>query len=98
MARDGTKSGGRPKGSLNRKTLDLHARCVEAGVDPFQVLLELCKSDDEKTRLSAAGDVCGYLYAKKRSIDVKLDAEAELIELATSIKQADDAKLNKMAK
>ncbi len=75
----------RPKGSLNQRTLDLHAKCEAAGVDPFQILLDLCLSEDEKIKLSAAEDVCGYLYAKKRSVEVSADFDPELIETAKMI-------------
>jgi hypothetical protein len=57
---------GRRKGTPNRKKADLEAMCEAAGVEPFEVLLGLCKSRDEGIRLGAAKEASKYLYYQKR--------------------------------
>lgn len=41
----GRKTGGRKKGSVNKKTLALAERAEALGVDPWEVLLLYCKGD-----------------------------------------------------
>lgn len=62
--------GGRTKGVLNRKTKDLIERCEEKGVDPFDVLLELCKDQDKNMRFSAAKELCQYIHPKRKALEV----------------------------
>lgn len=39
MARDGTKSGGRPKGSLNKRTEEAQFIAARLKIDPFEIML-----------------------------------------------------------
>ncbi len=41
------KTGGREKGTVNKKTADLLEKCEELGCDPFEVLLHFTKGDWE---------------------------------------------------
>jgi len=61
---------GRKKGSVNRKTELLTEKCEEHGIDPFAALLELAKSDDQNIRLSALKEVCQYLFAKRKAVEL----------------------------
>lgn len=66
------KTGGRVKGSLNKKTIhfDLQAKCDALGVDPFQKLLEYmvypCEPD---IRLQAIKEACKYLYPQRKAVE-----------------------------
>ncbi len=45
MARNGTVSGGRPKGRKNNSTLEADELARKLGVDPFEILLLMAKGD-----------------------------------------------------
>lgn len=47
MARDGTKSGGRPKGSPNKRSFDAQALAQKLNVDPLEILLRFAMGDWE---------------------------------------------------
>jgi len=59
------KAGGRQKGTPNKAT-ELRLMVEAAGVEPFEVLLQLCKSRDEGIKLGAAKEASKYLYYQKR--------------------------------
>jgi hypothetical protein len=70
MPTDKPAGSGRKAGTPNKKTRDLMDRCQMAGIDPFQVLLDLAKaSPDEAMRFSAAKELCHYLYPKRKAIE-----------------------------
>lgn len=65
------KTGGRQKGSLNKKTTELFAICEEEGIDPFRAMLKaIHEMDEPKERFDACEKVCQYLYPKKRAVEV----------------------------
>lgn len=45
MTKDGAKTGGRVKGTPNKKSQDLISKAEELGVDPFEVILYYAKRD-----------------------------------------------------
>jgi len=45
MARNGTVSGGRPRGARNKDTLEAEALAQKLGIDPFEVLLRFAAGD-----------------------------------------------------
>lgn len=61
--------GGRAKGTPNKKTLDLHAKCAAKGIDPFELLLEFCGEAPMEIRLAALKEICSYLYPKRKAIE-----------------------------
>lgn len=63
------KIGGRQKGTPNKGT-DLRALCDASGVEPFQILLDLCKSRDEGIKLGAAKEASKYLYTQTRATEI----------------------------
>ena len=67
----GMKTGGRQKGSLNKKTHDLLKSCEEEGIEPFRAMCKaILEMDEPKERFDACEKVCQYLYPKKRAIEV----------------------------
>jgi hypothetical protein len=65
------KAGGRQKGTPNKRTQDLMEKCVQFGVDPFEVLLDIARnSDKEENRAMAAKELCQYIYPKRKAIEI----------------------------
>jgi hypothetical protein len=90
------KTGRRQKGIPNRKTVEMHQKCQELGVDPFEVLCFYASRNWKKLgyqsatvtkvlkdggvievdritsdqQIECAKELCQYLYAKKRSVDI----------------------------
>ena len=70
MARNGTKTGGRKKGTPNKKTTELME--LLGDYNPIQRLIEIAK--DENTSLDMQVkinlDLLPYIYPKRKSIDM----------------------------
>jgi hypothetical protein len=69
------KTGGRKKGTKNKKTIGLEAalaRAVEAGVEPLEFLLAIMRDPaaDYRVRLEAAKIACPYRHARLSQVDV----------------------------
>ncbi len=65
------KIGGRKAGTPNKKSLrDVYAMAEAKGVEPFEVLLDLCKERDPSIRLGAAKEAAKYMYTQKRAVEV----------------------------
>ncbi|MBF0554129.1 MAG: hypothetical protein HQK96_06155 [Nitrospirae bacterium] len=75
------KTGGRTKGSKNKRTVELENRLKEAGFDPVSILVDMAVDTniDAGLRAKICLDAMQYLYPKRRAIDsnVKLDARVE---------------------
>lgn len=63
----GRKTGGRVVGSVN-KAKSIEDMCEAAGVDPFQVMIDLLK--DPVYQLQAAKELCQYLRPKKKALEL----------------------------
>lgn len=64
------KTGGRLKGTPNKKTQTLFEICEEEGIDPFRGLLKLANHQDVAIKLQALKEVCRYLYPIRRAVEV----------------------------
>lgn len=68
------KTGGRKPGTPNKaspaRIIPLIERAKEKGVDPFDVLLDLCGDPDKGIKLAAAREACKYCYAQKKHVEV----------------------------
>lgn len=81
---NGRKTGGRAKGTPNKKTQDLKAISERLKCDPFEVLLLFAKGDHKalgykrkqdispSLRATCASDACQYLHPKRKSVDVNV--------------------------
>jgi hypothetical protein len=75
----GKKTGGRQKGGLNKKTLDLMKICEEEGIEPFREMVRQCRLiDDAVERFTALEKICQYLFPKKRAVEVTGEDGEEL--------------------
>lgn len=74
---------GRQKGQV-AATTSVAALCVQMGVDPMKIMLDLCRTGDESMQFAAAKEIVQYIYAKRKAIEVSLkDIETE--ELAAEV-------------
>ncbi len=93
---------GRKKGSMNKRTLeDLYAMCEAAGVEPYKILLDLCKDRDSSIRLGAAKEASKYLYFQRRIQEVSGPdggpvqvGSSEVKEILADLKSIIDTKAN----
>lgn len=60
--------GGRESGVKARAARALEI-VEKSGVDPLQVLIELCKDNNKVFRLQAAKEVCKYIYPQFKNIE-----------------------------
>lgn len=68
------------KGQKHERTMAQEA-CEKLKINPFEVLAQGCLSEDETTRIGAAKDLCKYLQAQMKSMDVAIDPEKNKIEI-----------------
>ncbi len=78
----GKKTGGRVKGSLNKKTTEILELCEKHDCNPMEVLIEYCKPVDysrmtpqealahASQRFNAAREICKYIYPVKKAVEV----------------------------
>lgn len=71
-SKPGERRGGRGKGTPNKDTLDLYAKCEALKIDPFDELLKMAadKGLKEELRLKALTEVSQYLYSKRKAIEL----------------------------
>lgn len=70
---------GRKKGTLNRKTNDLMAKCEARGIDVFDALLDyVVMPSTPETRLSALKELCQYLYPKRKALELEGSVEGSI--------------------
>lgn len=67
------KVGGRTAGVLNRANRALEI-VQKSGLDPLQVLMDLCSDENKLIRMSAAKEVCKYIYPQFKNIDEEAPA------------------------
>lgn len=77
MARNGIKTGGRKKGTPNKKTLNF----VESlgSYDPLESLLNIVKDENTplETKIRINLDLLPYIYPKRKAIELR-DKDCEL--------------------
>lgn len=71
------KLGGRKKGTPNKVTA-LREKLEDAGFDPFEVLIEIAKDKGHPDHFHAAKELCQYLEAKKKAIEVAGENKEEI--------------------
>lgn len=78
-AKDGSKTGGRAKGTPNKRdTLDAVAVCREANVDVFKEMLTIATLElDTDKRFDKFEKCAPYLYPKRKALEVQIKSEIE---------------------
>lgn len=65
------KTGGRQKGSTNKKTAELQAAVAKSGLTPLEYLLKVMRTiGDDRQRLNAAIAAAPYIHPKLANIEV----------------------------
>jgi hypothetical protein len=66
------KTGGRKKGTPNKRTLEFRERIFELGLDPLEQLCAHLKSEslNESEKVKILLDLLPYLYAKRKPLDI----------------------------
>ena len=78
MAKDGTKTGGRKKGTPNKRTLNFIDNLND--YDPLKSLLKIVQDDNTPldTRIKINLDLLPYIYPKRKSIDMNSNEMPEV--------------------
>lgn len=84
------KIGGRQKGTPNRQTRTIEEKCAAAGIDPFEVLIQLCKDPDKGFQMHAAKELCQYLAPKRKAIET---TQIPVDDMGEDLGPTDEAKL-----
>jgi len=75
----GRKTGGRQKGTPNKRTEEVSERLVELGCDPIEgmALIAMDESNSPELRGRMFAELASYVAAKRRAVEVTSPAEAE---------------------
>ena len=96
------KTGGRQKGTPNRKVFDAAEMCERLNYNPLEALAELAKTTrDEGIKVACHKEVAKYVFIQKRSTEVSgpgggaIEVESsDVKELLDNFKSLMDTKLN----
>jgi hypothetical protein len=83
---------GRPKGSLNKRNIEIFELAQELNCNPARILMLIALGDFEKLkvqsteididkRMNAAKDLMPYLYGKRKPVDSNGDDSESLVSL-----------------
>ena len=76
------KTGGRQKGTPNKRTVELAEKLAEMGFDPVATLVAIARDPSATPELRAhcAADLLPYLYPRRKAVELSGDdGPAELI-------------------
>lgn len=81
----GTKTGGRQKGTPNKATAAKAAAIAEAGITPLDFMLQLMRDEvaDAAQRLDAAKSAAPYVHPRLQAVDPKTGSAAVVVRLDT---------------
>lgn len=71
---------GRKPGTPNKRR-SIEDLCLEAGVDPFRVMVDMLQDEDKVLRFQSAKELAQYLEAKKKQLEIALDPDKNKIEI-----------------
>ena len=73
------KAGGRPKGSRNKRTLELIQRAEDKGISPLDLMLEvmhdLWEEGDRLAAFAGAEKIAPYVHARLAAVEQKVETE-----------------------
>lgn len=61
---------GRKKGTPNRNTRDLIAKCDEMGLDVFGAMIEIAMNGDDEQRFHMLKEIAQYIYPKRKAVEL----------------------------
>ena len=72
------KTGGRKKGTPNKKTLEFEAKLNELGFDAITQAVELFKkTEDDGVKANILNNFFKYLYPQRKAIDLDVGAKED---------------------
>ena len=75
------KAGGRPKGSRNKRTVELVQRAEAKGITPLDLMLEvmhdLWREGDRRAAFACAEKIAPYLHARLAVVKQTVEAQVE---------------------
>ncbi|MEO5361868.1 MAG: hypothetical protein H7843_15735 [Nitrospirota bacterium] len=79
-AKGDKKTGGRPKGAKNKRTLELENKLREAGFDPVSILVDMAvdTKTDDWLRAKICLDALQYLFPKRRAVDSAVTVDGHI--------------------
>jgi hypothetical protein len=74
------KTGGRARGTPNRKTLEVTAKLYRLGCDPILGLAEIAMSPDSapELRVRCYAELAGHIHAKRRAVELASEDDREI--------------------
>lgn len=83
----GKKTGGRNKGTPNKKTQGLIEICEEEDIDLFRALLSIAKNQSHEKNFEAIKEACQYVLPKRRSLEHSGSINPKDMETAEQVAQ-----------
>jgi hypothetical protein len=79
------RGAGRPKGSANKKTLEIANKAAEQGITPLEVMLDVMRTHYDAREFAEAVEVAAkaapYMHSKLSSVDLKATVKKSAAEL-----------------
>lgn len=81
------KTGGRKRGTPNKKTLDAAERLAALGCDPLEGMARIAMSEDAELPLRGRMyiELAQYLYPKRKAVDVAVSANPTIEDLLAQL-------------
>jgi len=81
MSRGGWRGGGRPKGSRNKRSVEIERMLEEMGCNPILAMAQIAMDGANPIEIRAMmyRELAGYVAPKLKSIDVNANVKNELV-------------------
>ena len=83
----GKKTGGRQKGTPNRRTADVAERLEAMGCDPIEGMAKLAMDEAIEPALRGRlfGELAQYIYPKRKALEYSIEPSATIEELLAQL-------------
>lgn len=88
---------GRQPGSKNKRTSVLEL-CEASEFDPFAEMIRIAKTVDHERQFDAVKELCQYIEAKKKALEVSGSLSADLTDMAERLSSMSKTELQKLVK
>jgi hypothetical protein len=81
------KTGGRQRGTPNRKTDELAAKLAKLGCDPIEGLARIAMAAETVPELKVRcyAELAGYIHAKRKAVELRPDEDNEIRVIVTGV-------------
>ena len=78
-----SKTGGRQKGTPNKRTLDAAERLAALGCDPLEGMVKIAMSDEADVALRGRMyiELAQYIYPKRKAVDLSISSMTTIEDL-----------------